>query len=328
MFRNYSRIQKLIAIALTPLLCGTQSFAQNAPAWPSKPMQIIVAFAAGGPVDRMARIIAPVLQKYLEVPVIVENKVGASGIIAQQYVMNSKDEHMFLLHTTGGHTVRPHTKTMNFDPWQTLRPVAAVASIPTLFVGSPKNPARNLPDIIKYAREKPGKLNFAVIGLGTTNHLAGEMLKDHEGITSTNVPYTSWSQMLPDMIAGQVDIVNVYLPISAPQIQAGKLVAYAIATEKRSKYLPDVPTTVELGMPEVLNSDIYAIFVPAALASERVNKLQQAVALALKDKVVQESFIAAMFETENKTPNQLLKTMQDEEIRLLPAIKAHNIRME
>lgn len=320
---------QLAAAVSAAVFVSSNAFAQSESSWPNKPIQIIVAFAAGGPIDRVARVIAPVLQAELEVPVIVDNKPGASGIIAQQYVMNSRDEHTIMLHTTGGHSVRPHTMKLNFDPWKTLLPVAAVASIPTLYVGSAKSRWKTIPDLVNFGKQNPGKINFGIIGgLGTTNHVAAEMFKDSQGIVTTNVPYNSWPQALPALVTGEVDVANAYLPVAVPQIQAGKLVAYAVASEKRSRYLPAVPTTAEAGMPGVLNSDLCAIFVPIGMPPARIKKLQLAVGNALKDNAVREAFNSSMFEPETRTPEELLKYMRDENVRVGALVAAHDIRAE
>lgn len=325
------RTQVFEAVAVIAVLALTSSgaMAQSESNWPTKPIQIIVAFAAGGPIDRVARVIAPALQAELEVSVIVDNKPGASGIIAQQYVMNSRDEHTIMLHTSGGHSVRPHTMKLNFDPWKTLLPVAAVASVPTVYVGSAKSQWKNMADLVKYGKQNPGKINFGIIGgLGTTNHIAAEMFKDSQGIVTTNVPYNSWPQSLPALLTGEIDVANAYMPVAVPQIQAGKLIPYAVASEKRSRFLPAVPTTAEAGMPGVLNSDLCAIFVPVGMLPARVKKLQLAVDNALKDNAVREAFTSAMFEQENMTQEELIKYMRDENTRVGALVAAHNIRTE
>lgn len=319
-------LMALVAIVMSTT--GSAAMAQAAQAWPTRPLQIIVGYPAGGPADRMARILAASIQKSTGQPVLVESKVGGSGIVGSQYVIAAKDGHTVFLHTAGGHTVRPHTNTLKYDPWKDLMPVTTVTVVPTVFVGSPSLPARSLGELVAFGKANPGKLNVALIGLGTTNHLYTEMLKSQAKFDGTNVPYTGAAPALQALMAGDADFVNSDITNAAALVQSGKLVAYAVASEKRSPFLPDVPTTAEAGFPGVLGSNIWGLFAPASMPKAHIERLRELVTAALQDKATQDAFTASSLLPAASTAEAFFKAMKDEEARLVPLIKAHNIRMD
>lgn len=307
---------------------GSVALAQSTAVWPSRPLQIVVGYPAGGPADRMARILAASIQKATGQPVIVESKVGGSGIVGSQYVIAAKDGHTVYFHSAGGHTVRPHTNSLKYDPWKELIPVTTVTVVPTVFVGSPNLPARTLGEVVAYAKVHPGKLNVAIIGLGTTNHLYTEVLKSQAKFDGTNVPYTGAAPALQALMAGDADIVNSDITNVAALVQSGKLVAYAVASETRSPFLPEVPTTAEAGFPGVVGNNMWGMFAPTSMPKAHIDRLRELVTAALQDKATQDAFTASSLVPSASTSEAFVKAMKEEEARLVPLIKAHNIRMD
>ncbi len=297
--------------------------------WPTKPLRLLVAFAPGGSADRMARAIAPVLSVKLGQPVVVENRVGASGIVASETLINSKDEHTMFLNSSGGFSLRPHTTKLRYDPWKEITPVSLVCTVPTIFVGSPKLPAKDLRELVDYARKNPGKLNMAVIGLGTTNHLFGELLKRSANITSVNVTYPGLAPALTALMAGDVDIVNVdAVDTVVPLIEDNRIVPYAVTTQKRSPTLPSIPTATEMGFPEVVGGNTYAIYVSSSMPKNRVAKIRDAIHATVDDESVRQAFKAMRVIPAKSNTEELNNFLREEETRLLPIVKSLNLKLE
>lgn len=256
----------------------------SAPAFPraGKPVRILVGFAAGGPTDTQARALALEMGKVLGVPVIVENKPGASGGIAAVEVARSEpDGHTLMYISDGVVTQNPHTlRSVAYDPIKDFTPVAQLTAGGVVLVLHPSVPATNLQDFIAYGKAHPGQLAYASFGVGTISHIYGEVLRKRTGIDLVHVPYKGSSDALKDLLAGRVQMM-FDSPSTAVQYAAdGRLRILGSAGEKRRGLMPDTPTLLELGLSGFEIRGWNGLFAPARLPAQVLQPLSAAVAQA------------------------------------------------
>src|ERR1700694_373212 len=236
--------------ALTALL-ALVALGASAQAYPTRPIRLVVPFPAGGTTDILARAAAQKLTESLGQSVVVDNRPGAAGNIGSDIVAKSvPDGYTLLLGTVGTHAIKPSLYAkMPYDHVKDFMPVVLVAAVPNVLVVNPSLPVKSVSDLIKLAKDKPGQINFASSGSGTSIHLSGQLFKTMAGVDMTHVPYKGSSPALTDLIGGQVQIMFDNLPSALQQIKAGKLRAIAVTSAKRAPALPDVPTVAESGLP-------------------------------------------------------------------------------
>ena len=241
------RLLAATAAALLPL----PLFAQTA--WPAKPVRIVVPFAAGGTTDILARALAPELSRVFGQPFIIENKPGAGGNVGADNVAKSAaDGYSLLMGTVGTHAINPALyPKMPYDHVKDFVPITLVAGVPNVLVMNPAKAEaygiKSVPDLIRYAKANPGKLNMASSGNGTSIHLSGELFKTMTGTFMVHFPYRGSGPALLDLIGGNMDLMFDNLPSAMPQIKAGKLKALAVTSAERSAAVPELPTIAEAG---------------------------------------------------------------------------------
>jgi len=247
----------LSALALTP--------AALAQPYPNRGIRLVVPFPPGGTTDILARDVAKQLTETLGQSVVVDNRPGAGGNIGADLVAKSApDGYTLLMGTVGTHAINPSLYTkMPYDHFKDFAPVVLVAGVPNVLVVNPSLPVNSVADLIKLAKAKPGTINFASSGSGTSIHLSGELFKTMAGVDMTHVPYKGSSPALTDLIGGQVQVMFDNLPSSLPQIKAGKLRAIAVTSLVRAPALPDVPTIAETGLPGFEASSWFGVLAPA-----------------------------------------------------------------
>ena len=243
--------------------------------WPSKPVRIVVAYPPGGGIDVLARQLAEKLTRTWGQPVVVENKPGANTILATDSVAKSApDGHTILFTTDATFSINPHLyKSLPYDAQRDFVPVTMLVLLQQLLVANPTLPANTLAELIKLAKEQPGKINYASYGSGSQPHLSGEMLKYKAGIDLVHVPYKGISLAVPAVMAGEVQLTFAGIATSLPQLKAGRIKALAIGGPKRSPLLPEVPTFAELGYPEVETHAWFGLFLPAGSPREAVERI-------------------------------------------------------
>jgi tripartite-type tricarboxylate transporter receptor subunit TctC len=267
--------------------------------WPTKPVRIIVPFAAGGTTDILARAIAPELSKAFGQQFIVDNRSGAGGNVGADLVAHSPaDGYTLLMGTVGTHGInRALYEKLPYDPIKDFVPITLVAGVPNVMVMQTEK-ARSLgintvADFIRYAKAHPGKLNMASAGNGTSIHLAGELFKAMSGTYMVHFPYRGSGPALLDMIGGTMDVMFDNLPSALPQIKGGKLKALAVTSAKRSDALPNVPTIAEAaGLKGFDASSWFGLLAPAGTSLEIVNRIQQEVAKSLATPAIKEKLLA------------------------------------
>jgi len=256
----------------------------RAQTYPARPVHWIVCFAAGGPNDIVARVIGQYLSDYLGQQFIIENRVGAGGNVGMQSALSSAPDGYTIVFVGPNNAINATLyEKIPFDFIRDSVPVAGTMRLTNVMEVNPAVPANTVAELIAYAKANPGKINFASGGVGTSPHLSGELFKVMTGVNLVHVPYRGTAPALTDLLAGQVQVLFDNLPSSLPHIQAGKLRALAVASEKRVAALPDVPTFAETGHPLVNDPSWFGLIGPARLPAEISSRLHAALVTTLKN---------------------------------------------
>jgi tripartite-type tricarboxylate transporter receptor subunit TctC len=288
-----NRFRRLAALALGAAL-AFPAVAQTAPAsWPSRPIRIVVPYAPGGFTDVLARLVSPKLSDKLGQPVIVENKPGASTALgAAEVAKAAPDGHTLLMGVTTTLSTNPFLfKKLPYKPAD-FKPVALTGLTPFVLVAPPSLPASNASELVALAKSKPGALNAATLGPGSSTHLVLAMLRAATGVKIADVPYKGSGPAMTDLLGGQVDLYFDAIPTSLPHIAAGKLKAIAVTSDTRSAAAPSIPTFRESGVPDMVAYSWYGLLAPAGTPDAIVESLNAAVNEALRSPAVQERLAA------------------------------------
>ena len=258
----------LVILCASPLIALAQE-------WPNKPITFINPFPAGGGTDAFARPLAAQLTEQLGKQVLIDNRGGAGGTVGASIAAKAAPDGYTWFVGASHHTIAPSMyKNLDYDIEKNFIPVAMIANVPQVLVVNPSRvSARNAKEFEQLMKKNPGKYNYASAGSGTVHHLAGELYKIQTGTIITHIPYRGAGPAMNDLLAGQIDLEFDGLATSAPQINAGKLVAIAVASNKRSSAIPNVPTFQEAGLPDYLVSTWYSLFAPAGTPKPIVDKM-------------------------------------------------------
>lgn len=278
--------------AVTAALIVPDAAAQSDPAWPDRPIRMIVGYPPGGPNDLLARIIAPKLAEILGQSVVVDNRPGSNSEIAAALVAKATpDGYTLLFASSGAISISPGLgRQLPYDARRDFAPIGIVASGPMLLVVKPDLPATSPAELIALAKARPGRLNVASAGSGSSPHLALELFRAMAKIDVVHVPYRGAGPAFADLIAGQVDFYFGGLPTALPQARAGKLRALAVTGPTRSAIAPDIPTLHESVLPGYDASIWYGVFAPTGTPPKVVGKLHDAVLAATRDPEVRRHF--------------------------------------
>jgi tripartite-type tricarboxylate transporter receptor subunit TctC len=321
-----------IALSTLSLACMTSQAQTN---WPTKPVKIVVPFAAGGTTDILARAIAPELSKAFGQQFIVDNRGGAGGNVGAEIVAKSPgDGYTLLMGTVGTHGInRALYAKLPYDPIKDFVPITMVAGVPNVMeMQTEKAKAlgiNNVRDFIRYAKAHPGKLNMASSGNGTSIHLAGELFKSMTGTYMVHLPYRGSAPALMDMVAGTADVMFDNLPSSLAHIKAGKLKALAVTSLQRSSALPDVPTMEEAaGLKGFDATSWFGLLAPAGTPMDIVNRIQHEVAKALNTPAIKEKLQAQGAIPSGSTPAQFAKHIDAEHKKWAEVVKASGAKVD
>jgi tripartite-type tricarboxylate transporter receptor subunit TctC len=282
--------KKILGLALAAALVASAGAAM-ADDFPNRPARIVVGFPPGGINDIVARVMAERLTQALGQPVVVENRAGAGGTIGADLVAKSRpDGYTLLMGSVSNIAMAPSQyKALPYDPAKDFAPVALVAAAPNVLVVHPDFPVQSVRDLLAAARQKPGSINYASAGLGTSNHLTVELLQVMTGVQFNHVPYKGDAPGTADVVAGQVPMIFPTLPVALPFIKSGKLRAIAVSSAGRSSLLPEVPTVAESGgLPDFEVSVWVGIFAPAGTPREVVGRLNGEIAKIVRVPAVRE----------------------------------------
>ena len=297
------------------LACIATPLAVQAAEFPTKTITLIVPFSAGGPTDAMGRTLAAGLGDLLGQTVIVDNKAGAGGNIgAAEVARANPDGYTLLFGTSGPLAINQYLYAMpGYDPIRSFAPVIEVGYLPNVLIVNPSVPAKNVTELIAYAKANPGKLAFASSGIGASSHLAGIMFNTQAGTDIVHVPYKGTGPALNDLLGGQVQMTFTDVLTALPQIKAGKVRALGVTTAKRSRSMPDVPTLAEQGLKDFDVSVFFGIVVPAGTPPDIVTKLNASFVKVLQEPKISDSLSAQGLESAPATtPEQLSTYMRSE----------------
>jgi len=304
-------LYRLAAVIVCALAWGTQALAQGT--YPAKPIRMIVAFPAGASSDLVGRIIGQKMAEQMGQQVVADNRPGAGGNLGLGMTAKLPPDGYTIAIATASIAVSPSLyKNLGYDPVKDLAPVARLTVIPNVLLVHPSVPAKTLRQFVELARKSPGKLNYGSGGLGTTNHLANELLKYLEKIDLVHVPYKGVTQAVVAMTSGEVDEVVMPVSTALPQIRAGRVRALAVLTEKRIPSLPDVPTGIEAGVKDFTMPLWYGMFAPAGTSREHVARLNQEIVRALQSPDVRERLTAMSVEPWPGTAEELRDLLRTE----------------
>jgi tripartite-type tricarboxylate transporter receptor subunit TctC len=261
---------KFYALLLAALVSASpQVIAQQ---WPNKPVKLLVGSSPGGGTDAMARAVADKLTPMWGQTVVVENKPGASNTLAADLTAKSTDEQTMLMGVSTAQAIAPHLLKLNYNNDKDLVPVAFTGAVPNVLVVAANSPVNSVEDLIKLLKSRPGQLNFASSGAGSTQHIAAELFKDLAKVDAVHVPYKGSGPAMIDLIAGQVQYAFETMSSALPQIRGGKLKALGVASETRNPQLPDTPTMTQAGIPLVMSA-WYGVYMPAKTPKAVLDKV-------------------------------------------------------
>lgn len=308
---------------------GLLLLAPMAFAWTDKPVKIVVPAPAGGSMDVIARMVGEQLSADIGQPVVIDNKPGAGGAIGVQAMRSVPPDGQTLMMTASNIlTEIPHVMKTSFDPLKDIKPIAVVARANLVFVGNPTVPAKDVKSFVAYARANPGKLSFASYSTGTVSHYAGMILNQKAGLDLQHAPFPGSPPALTQLMGGHVAAMFDGIATSKPLIATGKVVAYGVASSKRSPHLPDVPTMAEQGYPEINFSNWLGLVASSGVSNELADKIHAAIVKVAANPKVRDRMTAFGFEVADyMTATQLAQAVKTEYDRNAAIVKQFNIQM-
>jgi tripartite-type tricarboxylate transporter receptor subunit TctC len=297
-------------------------------AFPSRQMQVVIPFPAGGSADFFARSVFNRLAPGLGHPIVMENKAGASGIIGAKLVINAPpDGHTLLVSSVASVIIPPSlTDPPAFDPLKDLTPITGIGTVPAVLVVNPSLGIKTFAELVAHAKAHPNRINLASSGTGTISHLTAELLMRETGIRVQHVPYRGAPPAVTDLLGGHADIMFSDAPFFLDHIRAGKLVPLAVGATQRTPSLPEVPTTAELGYPAVVASNTYSLFAPPGSPAMIVDRLNRLVISVLRDPELLAAFAKQEATAAGDTPERFAALVKSESDRWLPIVKAAGVK--
>lgn len=305
-----------LAVAALSLLVAPQGVL--AQSYPTKPVHMFTGSAPGGGADQTARVIAERLSRALAQQVVVDNRPGATGMIANRLVSAAApDGYTILLQPSSFVTISSQlTANPDWDPRQRLAPIAQVSSYGLVLVVHPSVPAKSVKDLVALARRQPGVLNFASSGIGSNFHLTGELFKRATKVNVVHVPYRGSSSAVIDLLSGRVDFMFGLIPVLNPYVKQGKLRALAVTADTRNELLPEVPTVKEAGFPLVKNMSWEGIFAPAGTPAAVIDRLNAEITRIIRSDELRKIWANKGVDTVTGSPADLGKLVEDDYARL------------
>src|SRR5712671_1328632 len=313
------RILKLLLTALSLLLLPALSAAQG---FPAKPIKLIVPFPAGGPNDIIARVVGQRMSELTRQPVVIDNRGGQAGVLGTDAVAKAvPDGYTIGIVSASALVISPSMEKVPYDAVKDFAPVTLVVTVPEMLVVASNVPAKNMAELVALAKAQPGKLNFASAGLGGLPHLAGELFKLTAKIDVVHVPYRGAAPAINDLLGQQVQMTFLDLPVILPHIKAGALRPIALGARERSRTAPDVPTTAEVGMPDLLIENWYGMIAPAGTPPAIVAALNRLATQALADPGVTEKLADQGLTVAGDTPEHFREFIGSETAKWAKVIK-------
>ena len=302
----------------------------SAQTYPSKPIRLVVPFPPAGTTDILAREVGQRLTQVLGQSVVIDNRPGAAGNIGSEIVAKAApDGYTLELCTVSTHAINPGLYSkLPYDHVKDFAPVILVARVPNVLEVTPSLPVNTVADLIKLAKEKPGQINFASSGSGTSIHLSGELFKTMAGVDMVHVPYKGSAPALVDLVAGQVQVMFDNLPSSLQQIKAGKLRAVAVTSAQRAPVLPDVPTIAESGLPGFEATSWFGVLAPAGTPPEIIKRLNTEIDKWLQTSEAKEKLLAQGAAAAGGSPEEFASYIRSETDKWAKVIKASGAKVD
>jgi tripartite-type tricarboxylate transporter receptor subunit TctC len=318
--------RRFISIGAAAGLAGAVPWAFAQDGYPKQPIRLVVPFAAGSGTDAVARITGQMLGEALKASVIVDNKAGANGAIASEYVMRAApDGYTLMLGYIATHAMNPALQKLRYDPVKDFEPVGMVGSSATVMVVNSAVQAGNAKEVVAMLKAAPDKTSYASAGNGTAPHFAAEMFKLSTGTNMLHVPYKGSAPAITDTIGGQTQVMFPSLFTAMPYVKAGKLKAVGVAGPKRSALMPDVPTLQEQGIADVDVSQWYGIFAPAKTPKPVIEQLNKVLIEVLADKSVIKRLEDHGAEVSSMTTEQMRTYVAQEQVKWKKVVQAAKI---
>jgi tripartite-type tricarboxylate transporter receptor subunit TctC len=311
---TFGRLLVIVALMASPAFAADE--------FPSKPIRLIVPFPPGGPNDLIARVVGQRMSDIFKQPVIIDNRGGQAGVLGTDAVAKAAaDGYTIGIVSASAIVISPSMEKIAYDPQKDLQPITLVATVPEMLVVAKDVPATNMKELVALAKAQPGKLNFASAGVGGLPHLAGELFKLTAKIDIVHVPYRGAAPAINDLLGQQVQMTFLDLPVILPQIKAGNLKPIALGARERARQAPDVPTTAEVGMPELLIENWYGMVGPAGLPRDILDKINRVAVEAMSDPAVNDKLGDQGLTLVPQTPEEFRAFIAKDAIRWAKVIK-------
>ena len=315
---------------LAALAAVFAAFASHAQEYPSKPVRLLIPWAAGGSTDSIGRILAQKLNEYTGQQWIVDNRGGATGTIGHALAAKSApDGYTILLGTNSTFAIAPHLyKTLQYDNDKSFAPISLVAISPQILSVHPSLPVKSVKDLIALAKARPSQISFSTAGVGATSHMATELLMNMAGIKMTHIPYKGGGPSAQALIGGETALSFVDVITALPQAQAGRLRPIATSTAKRTSLMPQLPTIAESGLPGFESVTSFGMFAPAGTSKDITGRVQRELVKALATPDVKEKLRAQGIDPVGGGPEDLLAHQKQETAKWGKVIREQNIKFE
>ena len=314
-----------IALAAAALTFAGSAFAQ---AFPSKPIRIVIPFVAGGPSDTVGRAIGSKFQEFLGQPAVVENRPGANGAIAAEFVAKSDpDGYTILVGSIGVFSINAALyKDLRYDPVRDFAPITLAVTNPNVLVTKLDFGPRSVKELVDFAKKNPGRISYGSSGTGSSDHLTSELFKQMSGTFGVHIPYRGGAAVITDLLGGQIEASFQNLGNVVTHVTAGKIRALAVTGRARATQLPDVPTMAESGYPDLVVTSWQAAAAPAKTPREIVARLNDAAVKTLRSPDIRERLTQIGFDVVASTPEEFGKFMKDEVERWTRVVKRGGIK--
>ena len=319
--RVFGALAAALSVLLWPALAAAQDF-------PNKPIRLIVPFPAGGPNDIIARVVGQRMSELTKQPVLIDNRGGQAGVLGTDAVAKANpDGYTIGIVSASALVISPTMEKVPYDVGRDFAPVTLAVTVPEMLVVASNFPANNMAELVALAKAQPGKFNFASAGVGGLPHLAGELLKLTAKIDVVHVPYRGAAPAINDLLGQQVQMAFLDLPVLLPHIKAGTLRPIALGAPRRAPTAPDVPTTAEVGMPDILIENWYGMVAPAKTPNNIIAALNRIANEAMADPSVKEKLADQGLTVAGDTPEHFRGYIEAETRKWARVIKDSGVEM-
>jgi tripartite-type tricarboxylate transporter receptor subunit TctC len=324
---QWSSLRDRALVALAAAMCATTAAQAQTPAYPSKPIRMIIALAPGGGVDTTGRILGQKLGEMWGQAFVSDNRPGAGGAIAADAVARAAPDGYTVLMTSAGLSIQPSLMKLNYDPVKDLLPVTMAVVSPGVLVVHPSIPVKNVKELVAFAKTRPEQLLFSSSGLGSAQHLSVELFNQMTGLKMTHIPYKGTAPSITDLVGGRVALTVASVISTRPMFTSGKLRALAVVGPKRTPALPDYPTIAESGVPGYGVENWYALFMPGGTNKALAVKMQEAVSKVILDPDMRKTLLAQGLDAVGSTQEQFAKDYVAEISRWAKVVKAVGVQL-